>query len=72
NEFSIAYTINYGGDQFVVLMNADPNSAKKFLLPEGIWEVLVNPESAGIKKLDVVRDKLVIPPTAGYVLKSKK
>jgi len=41
-------------------------------LPEGIWEVLVNPESAGIKKLDVVRDKLVIPPTAGYVLKSKK
>jgi len=72
NEFSIAYTINYGGDQFVVLMNADPNSAKEFLLPEGIWEVLVNPESAGIKKLDVVRDKLVIPPTAGYVLKSKK
>ena len=72
NEFTVGYTINYNKDQFLVLMNANPNSNKEFLLPEGNWEVLVNEELAGIKKLEVVKDKLVVPSTAGYVLKSRK
>ncbi|MCK9425055.1 MAG: alpha-amylase family glycosyl hydrolase [Ignavibacteriaceae bacterium] len=72
NEFTVGYTINYNEDQFLVLMNANPNSNKEFLLPEGNWEVLVNEELAGIKKLEVVKDKLVVPSTAGYVLKSRK
>jgi pullulanase/glycogen debranching enzyme len=72
NEFTVGYTINYNEDQFLVLMNANPNSNKEFYLPEGSWEVLVNEELSGIKKLEVVKDKLVVPSTAGYVLKSRK
>ncbi|MDP3682512.1 MAG: pullulanase, partial [Ignavibacteria bacterium] len=72
NEFTVGYTINYNEDLFLVLMNANPNSNKEFHLPEGSWEVLVNEELSGIKKLEVVKDKLVVPSTAGYVLKSRK
>lgn len=72
NEFTVDYAINYDEDQFLVLMNANPNSSKEFLLPEGNWEVLVNAELAGTKKLDVVSGKLVIPSTAGYVLINQK
>jgi len=72
NEFSLGYSINYKGEQFLVAMNANPNSDKEFILPEGTWEVLVNEESAGIKRLGVVSRKLVIQSTSGCVLKKQK
>ncbi|MCK9211768.1 MAG: alpha-amylase family glycosyl hydrolase [Ignavibacteriaceae bacterium] len=72
NEFAVGYTINYNENEFLVLMNANPHSNKEFNLPEGNWEVLVNAELAGTKKLAVVNGKLVVPSTAGYVLKSRK
>ena len=72
NEFSIAYAINYGGEQFLVAMNANQHNEKEFALPAGKWEVLVNGDKAGIKKLSVVSGKLVVPSTAGCVLKLQK
>ncbi|MFA6597103.1 MAG: alpha-amylase family glycosyl hydrolase [Ignavibacteriaceae bacterium] len=72
NDFSLGYTINYKKDQFLVLMNANPNGSKEFLLPEGTWEVLVNADVAGIKKLEVMTGKIVVPSTTGYVLKNQK
>ncbi|MFA4923306.1 MAG: pullulanase, partial [Ignavibacteriaceae bacterium] len=72
NNFFLGYSLNYKDDRFFVLMNADPNANKEVILPEGNWEILVNPEFAGTKKLDVVSGKLVVPSTAGYVLKSGK
>ena len=72
NDFSVGYTINDKQDQFVVLMNANPNNSKEFVLPEGTWEVLVNADIAGIKKLEVVNGKLVVPSISGYVLIDQK
>ncbi|MDP3147914.1 MAG: alpha-amylase family glycosyl hydrolase [Ignavibacteria bacterium] len=72
NEVSITYTINYGGEHFLVAMNANPSGDKEFILPEGNWEVLVNEESAGTQKLAVVSGKLVVHSTSGCVLKMQK
>lgn len=72
NEFSIAYTISKDKDKLFVAMNANLHSEKEFTLPAGKWEVLVNGDKAGIKKLGVVSGKLVVPSTTGFVLKLQK
>ena len=72
NEFTVAYTINHNDNWFLVAMNANPHNEKEFTLPDGKWEVLVNGDHAGTKKLSLVSGKLVVPSTAGYVLKMQR
>ncbi|VAX19289.1 Limit dextrin alpha-1,6-maltotetraose-hydrolase [hydrothermal vent metagenome] len=72
NEFSIGFSINTTDNEFIVLMNADQNSADTYTLPEGSWQVLVNGEKAGVKELSVVSGSLNIPAVTGMVLRKVK
>ncbi|MDZ7766438.1 MAG: alpha-amylase family glycosyl hydrolase [Melioribacteraceae bacterium] len=57
SEFVLAYSINYNGDHFFVMFNADRKSKATFDLPDGKWELLVNEKSAGVKSLAEVDGK---------------
>ncbi len=71
NPFALAYSVNYKDESLLVLMNANPKLSEEFILPEGKWDVLVNPDKAGIKSLSLIIDKLVVKPSTGYVLKKR-
>jgi pullulanase len=71
NDFALGYEVKHKHENFVVLFNANPNSDIVFELPEGNWEILVNPEKAGIKSLGKVNGTLKVGPSSGYVLIKK-
>ncbi len=71
NQFAMGYDIKFDGDEFIVLMNAHPESDEEFHLPKGEWEVLVSPEKAGIVSQGSVVSEIEVQPSAGYVLKKK-
>jgi pullulanase len=72
NEFALGFHLSHGGDEFIVLCNANPSKEEKFHLPDGKWEVLVNKNNAGIKILDTVTKEVFLEPSTGIVLKKKK
>ncbi len=69
NDFAIGFLIARGGDEFIVLFNANPSKKEEFHLPEGKWDILVNKDYAGIKTLETVIEKIVLEPSTGVVLK---
>ncbi len=69
NEFAFGYSVKYKQEEFVVLFNADRTKEQEFSLLEGNWEILVNPEKAGINSLGSVSEKIVLEPSTGFVLK---
>jgi pullulanase/glycogen debranching enzyme len=71
NPFAIGYRLEFNSDVFLVLLNANPKIIEEFILPEGEWNILVNPTVAGIETTGNVKEKLVIEPSSGYVLKMK-
>lgn len=70
-DFTLGYQINYNSENFVVLFNADPSNGIDFNLPEGDWDILVNPDKAGINSLGTVKEKITVQPSSGFVLKKK-
>jgi pullulanase len=71
NNFALGYEVKHKNENFVVLFNASPNDPIVCELPEGKWEIIVNPEKAGIKLLKKVQGKLTVEPSSGYVLMKK-
>ncbi len=71
NPFALGYQLEFKNDVFMVLLNANPKLKEEFILPEGEWNILVNPAAAGIENMGTVRKRLVIEPSSGYVLKMK-
>ena len=71
NEFVLGYEIKHDDENFVVLSNADMKNSVVCELPEGVWDVLVNPEKAGTKSIGKVERKITIEPSSGYVLLKK-
>ena len=69
NPFALGYQLEFKNDVFMVLLNANPKMKEEFILPEGEWNILVNPAVAGIEKMGTVKKRLVIEPSSGYVLK---
>jgi len=69
DEFAAGFHISHGGNEFIVLLNANPEKKEEFHLPSGNWEVIVNEENAGIKVLDTVMKKVILGPSIGMVLK---
>ncbi len=69
NQFALGYDLKYDGDEFIILMNAHPDSEEEFHLPKGEWEVLVSPEKAGTESQGSVVSEIEVQPSAGYVLK---
>jgi pullulanase/glycogen debranching enzyme len=68
NPFALGYQLEFKNDVFIVLLNANPKMKEEFILPEGEWNILVNPAVAGIEILGTVKKRLVIEPSSGYVL----
>src|SRR5690554_1005652 len=69
NDFAAGFYISYEGDEFIVLLNANPLKNEEFHLPEGEWNVLVNKNNAGIKIINTVSEKIIINSSTGMVLK---
>lgn len=71
SKFALGYSINYDGQTFIALFNADQKNEVEFTLHEGIYEVLVDKNSAGTKSLYEVSNKIKLEPVSGVVLKLK-
>jgi len=71
NPFALGYQVKFNNDVFLVLLNANPKVKEEFILPDGEWDILVNPATAGIESLGTLREQIVIEPSSGYVLKIK-
>jgi len=68
NPFALGYQVKFKNDIFLVLLNANPKVKEEFILPEGEWNILVNPAVAGIESMGTVKKQLVIEPSSGYIL----
>jgi pullulanase len=71
NNFALGYEVKHKDENFIVLFNANPKDPIVCELPEGKWEIIVNPEKAGIKSLGKIQGKLTVEPSSGYVLMKK-
>ena len=54
---------------YFVSLNASKNHAHEIILPEGYWEVVVNPEKAGSSTIESVEKSMLIQSTSGVVLR---
>jgi pullulanase/glycogen debranching enzyme len=72
NDFALGYCLNYDEDEFIVLFNAAQKVDEEFKLPQGNWDILVNPLYAGIVKLGDAFGKIVVNPVSGFVLRKRK
>ncbi|MGE5679992.1 MAG: pullulanase [Bacillota bacterium] len=72
NHFALGYKLDFEGDEFMVLFNADNHAEARFDLPEGKWDVLVNPEKAGAEPAATIEHRVILSPKDGYVLKKAK
>jgi pullulanase/glycogen debranching enzyme len=72
NDFALGYNVKYEKDEFIVLFNADQKTDEIFNLPEGKWDILVNPEKAGVEKIDEAVGKIIVKPVSGYVLRKER
>lgn len=71
NPFAIGFAVNYKNESFIVLMNANRTMDEEFILPDGEWDILVNPDKAGIKSLGKIKTNVIVKPSTGYVLKKR-
>ena len=71
NPFAIGYAVNYNSESFIVLMNANNNMDEEFILPEGEWDILVDPDRAGVIPTGSIKERIIVEASAGYVLKRK-
>ena len=74
-EFALGYHLPQGpsGDRhdFVVLLNAHPDAAASFSLPEGRWRTVVDAKRAGTEPFGQARHgAFVVPPRSAFVLMS--
>ncbi len=72
NDFALGYNVKYDNDEFMVLFNANPKTDEEFILPSGKWDILVNPDKAGVDRIDGAFGKLIVKPVSGYVLKKER
>jgi pullulanase len=72
DSLGLAYLVKYHDESFVVVFNADQERKLEFPLPpHGSWEVIADKNSAGIKPLYEITDKIKLEPVTGAILKLK-
>lgn len=71
SEFAFGYKLNYDGQTFVVLFNADQEKSIDFELPAGKFEIIANNEKAGVNPIKTIEKKIELPAVSGTVLKRK-
>jgi pullulanase/glycogen debranching enzyme len=69
NDFALGYHLKYEKDEFIVLFNADQKNEEEFKLPPGEWDILVDPDKAGVEKNGEVSGKITVKAVSGYVLR---
>jgi pullulanase/glycogen debranching enzyme len=65
--FALGYSLKHNGTEFVVLFNPEEKQVR-FDLPESEWDILVNPEKAGVVSLGRIEETVTLQPKDGYVL----
>lgn len=71
NQFALAYDVKYKDDEFLVVLNANPDKEEEFELPEGEWNVIVSPIKAGTEAHGTIRSSIEVETSSGYILKKK-
>ncbi|MBT8380772.1 MAG: pullulanase [Ignavibacteriaceae bacterium] len=69
--FTLQYVVKYDTENFRVICNANPKSSLKINLEDGEWDVLVDEKNAGTSPIKSVSGTIIIPPSAGMILKKK-
>ncbi len=54
---------------YFVSLNASKDHAHEIVLPEGYWEIIVNPEKSGASTIQSIEESMMIPATSGVVLR---
>ena len=54
---------------YFVSLNASKDQTHEIILPDGYWEVIVNPDEAGSNTIKSVEKSVQVPPTSGFVLR---
>ncbi|MGN8226467.1 alpha-amylase family glycosyl hydrolase [Gracilimonas sp. BCB1] len=54
---------------YFVSLNASKDHAHEIILPEGYWEIVVNPEKSGASTIQSVEESMMVPATSGVVLR---
>ena len=68
NPFALWYSIEFSGENFIVLFNANPEKQQAFSIPEGEWKILVNEEKAGVESLGIISEQIILHTSTGAVL----
>jgi pullulanase/glycogen debranching enzyme len=71
-EFTLAYTLAYGGEEFVIVFNADQKHGLTYVLPEGEYETLADSAEAGLHLKKSISGKVKLEPVSGCILKKVK
>jgi pullulanase len=71
NDFALGFQVSYNNEKFIVLLNANSLKKEELNLPEGEWNILVNKDSAGVNVLGNIKNKVIVKPLTGMVLKKK-
>lgn len=71
NENILAFRLRSASERIIVLFHNGLNRAE-FSLPEGIWNIVVNGENAGIETIETVKDTVNLQPLSAYVLVQPK
>ena len=77
NEFAVGFRLRKAGsgdrNDFIVLVNGDPDDTVEFKLPDGKWEVVVDGKHAGMMGLRELRGggSIQLAPSTGMVLREK-
>ncbi|WP_428236845.1 alpha-amylase family glycosyl hydrolase [Gracilimonas sp.] len=54
---------------YFVSLNASKEHAYEIILPDGYWEIVVNPDKAGSSTIQSVEKSMIVPATSGVVLR---
>lgn len=71
NPFAMAFSISHNGDEFYILFNANTEKSQEFHLPAGNWNVLASPLEANPDSDKIVKSRITLGTSEGYVLKKK-
>ena len=71
NPFAMGYSVKFKEEDFIVLFNADPKTFLEVDLPDGEWELLVDENTAGVKSIRTLQNKVLLKSSTGMALKKK-
>lgn len=68
-EFTLSYTLNFEGEEFIIAFNADQKNSFTYTLPDGEYETLADSAEAGPHLKKRVSGKIKLESISGCILK---